>query len=409
MSVTSIVIDGTAVSLADVDYSISVYHGRDGVDQDPQPSHAELTLYITGDASIPVNVSDSIVIQSWSTNRFTGRVTDLTLEHAYSVDGTPIASLSIIAIGRLSLLGRYVSTAAFAAQTLQARVNAILTATGLTYTAEADPNIDLLAYDPGPTSVRDLLDELSEWTGATMYDTPDGRIWWESYTRRGYDYSTATWADMGTTAWSATLGAWSEQASPDTVAPTPVVLPASAVVWSPSWTTTASTIVNDATIAYGASVPQATVNLTDTASITTHGRAAVELETGLANSADATRRAQNILNAQAAERYQIGKVEVLLERLTSGQRASVLALKAGARVLVTDLPQPAPVDQFLGVVEGWGELHTPDRVSLTLALSDPRYSYAVISWSQAPATATWAGVPASKTWADIVLPADLAA
>jgi hypothetical protein len=82
-------------------------------------------------------------------------------------------------------------------------------------------------------------------------------------------------------------------------------------------------------------------------------------------------------------------------------------LKAGARVIVQDLPQPAPFSEFLGVVEGWGELHQPDRVSLTLALSDPRYSYAVVSWGQAPATATWGGVPVSKKWSDIIQPTDL--
>lgn len=407
MSITAVTIRGLTVDLADVDYSVAIYHGRDSIDDSPDSSSCEMLVYIDGTAAVPFDVNDTVVVQSYSTTRFTGRITDMTVEHTYSLDGTPITGLGIIAIGNLRRLGQYVDAGSFAAQSVQDRVDDILTATGLTYTAEADPELDLIAYTPGPTSVRDLLDEICQWTGATLYDAPDGRIWFESYTRRGYDYSTATWADMGTQTWGGSIGKWSEQYGATSVAPTPVVLPSSAVVWSPEWTVTSSTIVNDVTVAYGTSSPQATFNQTDTGSISQYGRNAVELETGLADATAATRRAAQIITAQADSRYQIGKVEVLFDKLTAGQRTSVLALKAGARVIVKDLPQPAPFEEFLGVVEGWGELHTPDRVSLTLALSDPRYSYAVVSWGEAPATATWGGVPVSKTWADIIQPTDL--
>lgn len=407
MSITSITIDGSAVDLAAVDYSVAIYHGRDSVGDTPQSSSAEMLIYATGRPAIPYNLSDSVVVASYSTTRFTGQITDIEVNYLYSEDGTPITGISIIAMGNLRELGRYTYTGSFAAQSLQARADAILTSTGLTYTAEADPELDLIAYAPDPTSVRTLLDELCEWVGATLYDTPDGRIWFESYTRRGYDYSTATWADMGTQTWASSVGKWSEQYGATTAAPTPVVLPSAAVVWSPSWSTTGETIINDVTVAYGTNSPQDTFNTTDAASIAIHGTNEITLETGLADLTAATRRAQGILTAQAEERYEIGKVEVLLDQLTSGQRTSVLGLKAGARVIVQDLPQPAPFDEFLGVVEGWGELHTPERVSLTLALSDPRFSYAVVSWSEAPATATWGGVPISKSWASIIQPTDL--
>jgi hypothetical protein len=407
MSVTGVTIAGSAVNLAAVDYSINVYHGRDSIENTPESSSAELLIYVDGQASIPYKISDTVVISSWSTTRFTGNITDITVEHLYSLTGTPVTAVSIIAMGNLRELGRYVDAGSFSAQSLQNRVDAILTGTGLTYTAEADPELDLTAYAPGPTVVRDLLDELCEWTGATVYDTPDGRIWFESYTRRGYDYSTATWSDMGTTTWAGTVGLWSEQYGATSAAPTPVVLPSAAVVWSPTWTANLETIVNDVTVTYGTADPQASVTVTDSASIAIHGPNEVRLETGLADLTAATRRAQGILTAQGDQRYQIGKVEVLLELLTAGQRTSVLGLKAGARVIVQELPQPAPFSEFLGVVEGWGELHQPDRVSLTLALSDPRYSYAVVSWGQAPATATWGGVPVSKKWSDIIQPTDL--
>lgn len=409
-AITSITIGGTAVDLAAVQYSVTVMHGRDSVTEPPTASNAQLVLYIDGELDIPVAISDTVNIQAYGVDRFTGRVVDLALEHGWHATGTPVAALTIQAMGNLSWLGRKTAgDAGYPAENLDTRVAAILTSTGLTYTAETDPYIGLEAYTDGAASVYDLLMQLAEWTGATMYDLPSGGVWFESYTRRGYDYSTATWAEMSTTTWASANGAWSEQVAPGTVAPSPVTLPAAAVVWAPAWQVTGSTIINDVTVAYGTNDPQDTVQQTDAASIAAHGRSAVTIATRLSSASDASRRATNVITAQADERWQLARLEVLIDQLDSTTRAAVLALKSGARVVVPSLPQPAPFDQFLGVVEGWGESYTEDGHRLTLALSDPRYSYATVSWSQAPATATWGGVPATKKWSDIVLPSDLAA
>jgi hypothetical protein len=205
------------------------------------------------------------------------------------------------------------------------------------------------------------------------------------------------------------VGTWSNQATAGSSAPTPVPLPVDSVLWEPSWQTTASTILNDVTVTYGTADPQASENITDSASIALFDRRAVELETGLANDYDALRRAQLVITSQAAERWQLGQVTVLLDELTAGQRTSVLGLRQGGRVLVTGLPQPNPQNtaQFIGVVEGWTDQYIDGFHTTTISLSDPRYSYAVISWADAPATATWGGVSVTKTWADIILPADL--
>jgi hypothetical protein len=402
MSITSVVIGGTTIPLADIDYSVAIYHGRDRIDDSPDSSSCEMLIYVDGAAAINFDVNETVVVQSYSTTRFTGQITDITVQHGYNLDGTPITGVSIIAMGNLRLLGKYVDAGSWSAESVQDRVDAILTGTGLAYVAEADPALNLTAYTPGPGEVRAFIDEICEWTGATIYDTPDGRIWFESYTRRGTTYATETWAEFGATSWANAVGNWDQG-----IAPSLVTLNSAAVVWSPEWTMTGSTIINDVTVTYGTADPQASVNQTDAASIEAHGQNAIELKTTLDQATDATERAANIITAQAASRYQIGHVEVLLDELTSAERGAVLGLKAGARVLVQNLPQPAPFTEFLGVVEGWGELHTPDRVSLSLALSDPRYSYATVQWGEAPAAATWGGVPVLKTWGDIIQPSDL--
>jgi hypothetical protein len=411
MSVTAIRVNGTALNLADVAYAVTVSHGRNDVTASPEPGLAQLDLLITGDAAIPVTLGDTLEVDAYNTTRFTGTVSDMALEHMPPVgQNSPMTRLTITGIGPLARLGRlYAGAAGFPAEDLDVRVAAILDTTGLTYIAETDPDIALNAYDPNYDTVSSLLAELCEWTGATVYDMPDGSVRFESYTRRGYDYSTAIWSDYLTETWPDLLGTWANQTSPGSAAPTPVALPADGVVWEPTWQTTANTILNDVTVTYGTADPQLTQQVTDTASIALFDRRAVELTTGLANDYDATRRAQLVITSQAAERWQLGQVTVLLDQLTAGQRTSVLGLREGARVLLTNLPEPNPqnTDQFVGVVEGWTDQYVDGFHTTTISLSDPRYSYAVISWGEAPATATWGGVSVTKTWADIILPADL--
>lgn len=407
--ITAITIAGSAVNLNNVVYNVSVYHGRSDITQQPQPSNAQIFLICSGAYTVPVALGDTVNIQAYGVNRFTGRVTDLQINHDPATDGVPFTTVQITAMGNLARLGNiYTGGSGYAAEELAVRADNILAATGLTYTVEAQPDLQLNAYAANYADVQTLLQQLCEWTGATMYDKPDGSIYFESYTRRGYTYSDAKWA-QATGAWSSYSGDWNDISNPSSSAPAPVTLPASQVVWEPVWAATTNTVLNDVTVSYGTSDPQDTVNLTDATSISTFGRRTYELTTGIANIGDATSRAQLVITAQSQQRWQLGTVEVLMQNLTTPQRTAVLALTSGDRVLVTNLPQPAPYSQFIGVVEGWGETYTPGEHRLSLSLSDPRYSYAVVTWGEAPVAATWGGIPAANDWADIVLPSDLAA
>jgi hypothetical protein len=318
--------------------------------------------------------------------------------------------LAVTGIGALARLSRlYDGEAGFAADTLANRVDEILTNTGLTYVAAADPDINLNAYDPNYASAADLLAELAEWTGATLFDTPDGEIRWQSYTRRGYTYSAAIWSDFLTDTWADVIGSWATQSSPSSTAPTPVELPAGAVVWEPIWRSNDGTILNDVTVTYGTADPQLTQQVTDATSIALFDRRATEITTGLANDYDALRRATNVITAQGSERWQVTNVQVIMNELTNQQRDDVYALLEGDRVLLTGLPQPTPnaTSQFLGVVEGWTEEFNGDLHTLAISLSDPRYSYAVVSWGEVPVAYTWGGVSGTLKWQDVILPEDL--
>ena len=88
---------------------------------------------------------------------------------------------------------------------------------------------------------------------------------------------------------------------------------------------------------------------------------------------------------------------------------NVLNLISGSRVEIENMPNPHPIEDYLGVVEGWSETYTPQMHVLTLSLSDPRYSYAVAQWGQVDPLLAWSGVDPVLQWYNVVLPGDLAA
>lgn len=406
MSITEIAINGTPLDLAKVEWALAIDHGRNDVSTPPQASSAE--LIIRGFTTIPATISDVLTIEAYGVPRFTGLVTDTELTHEDSNTGQPIGRLRITAMGNLTQLTMYsVGDAGYVEETLDDRVQAILDETGLTYTANTEPNMVLLAQDAGnPQTAFDAIIDLCVNTGATICDLPDGNILFESYTRRGVGYNPATWAGV-TDIWDDVDFIWSDVYEASTTAPIPVQLPNNGIVWEPIWRQSIVPVINQAIVNYGD--PAAAMTFTDNTSVGIYGLRTATINTTLADTTDAYDRASHIVTTQAYPRYGLTQIQIYMNRLDSGTRADVLDVIQGSRILVTDLPQPAPLSQYLGVVEGWSESHTPQGYFLTLSLSDPRYSYAMAQWSEVDAALTWGSVNATVQWYNVVLPGDLAA
>jgi len=407
MTITRVQINGSTLSLSGIEYAVAIYHGRNDVTSLPTPSSAAFT---TIGSTILGAIGDDLTIQAYSQDRFTGKITDINIEHLHTTDGTPFARIQYSAVGNLADLGLYqVGTTGYALESLADRIDAIFTETGMTYTALTDPYMILepVAANNG-TSALQILNDLGVQTGGTMYDTPSGNIVWESYTRRGYTYNPANWAAL-TAAWSAYPYTYDTVVDAASSAPTPVTLPNNDVVWEPIWRNNNQTILNHVTVTYGATNPQSTVDYDDLVSQAAYGYRAYTLTTSLADGTDAYNRATNIITAQSVPRYDLSNIQIRVDLLNSTVRAQVLGLLMGSRVQLNSLPQPSPSTSYLGIVEGWGEQYVNGTHILTLSLSDPRYSYAMATWGSVSVALLWSGVSPSIQWYNVVLPEDLAA
>ena len=398
--IDSITLAGAALDLDDVEYSVSIQHGRSDVTTSPAASNCQIV--IRGPVGVAAEIADTIEITAYTERRFTGEVSDIRIQHLSTEP--PTAVTTITGIGNLARVSYVqVGISGFSEQTVFQRVDDVLAATGLTYLNGADPDLVLASIGGSDTQATDALSYLAkvaEWTGGTYFDDPFGRVVFESYGNRGI----TTFAGI----WSTQFGTWAQQGG--TWADIPVDrstidLPPGEVIWAPSWSRTRSTIINDVTvISHNANH---TANQTDSASISSYGLKEYRLETEIKTSGDVTARAGKIITAQANPLWSIGEISILVHLLEPGERDPILKLVSGASVVLRNLPQPAPVGQFVGIVEGWGESYTNEQHILTLSISDPRYSFETITWGEVPNTLDWSDLDPALQWFELVTAGDL--
>jgi hypothetical protein len=184
-------------------------------------------------------------------------------------------------------------------------------------------------------------------------------------------------------------------------------VPSTDIIFTPTWSKTRQTIINSVTVLGYDDTHETTQ--TDSASIASYGLREYRLNTELRYSADVIDRAGNIITAQANPLYSLGTVSVMVHNLDTITRDLVLSLVSGMAVSLSNLPQPAPEENFLGIVEGWGETYTPGEHILTLSLSDPRYSFQTVTWGEVDPVLIWSAVPAGLQWFEVLTSNSLAA
>jgi hypothetical protein len=316
-------------------------------------------------------------------------------------------------MGNLSKLGLInVGANGFPQQDVQDRAQEILTEIGLPALNNTDSNIVLEAVQPTDftQTAYDALQDLCQWTGATFSDLPNGFLSFESYGQRGIRYQQGSWGGSQFP-WNNYDPAleWGDVPTGDPVTQQFTEIPPGTVTFTPTWSARLQPIINRVTVSYGASDPQDTVMVSDSASIARYGLREYVIETGIKGVLDATDRAAAIITAQANPLYSLQQISILVHELNDTQRADVLAIVEGYRVILTDLPMPNPVGQFQGIVEGWSETYTPGQHILTLSISDPRYSYQTVAWGDVDPALEWGDVDPSIQWFNVLTSDDLAA
>jgi hypothetical protein len=390
---------GSPVDVDNFDFQVSISHGRADVMASPTASTCQIVL--RGAAGPQLELTDEIIITSHNLPRFTGKISDLDV--SFISTEPPQAITTITGMGYLADLG-YVEVGAsgWSEETVRQRAEEILTASGLAYLNGGDPDITLHSVSPGnaePSTALDGLANLAQWSGATYYDDPQGRIVFEDYGDRGITAFAGIWSNQPDT-WADTGGTW--ESFPLTIAG--FTLDVDGVVFSPVWSKSLGSVINDITVVYYSGNE---VNQTDSASITAYGRREYRLETQIKSSTDATTRASGIITAQANPLWNLGQVSILVHELSETDLYKVLKLVSGALVIATGMPETGPYAEFNGIVEGWTDSYSNGQHVLTLSLSDPRFSFEMLEFGEVTGTVTWGDVGADAQWFEIITNDDL--
>jgi hypothetical protein len=138
--ITLVEIAGVALNLDDVEYQVSVQHGRNDVTSQPEASTAQIV--IRGASGVAAKMSDPVVIQAYGFDRFTGEISDLTISHLST--NPPTAITTVIAMGNLSKLGLVETTdTSYPHETASVRADKILDDGGLPYINAASSTLGL--------------------------------------------------------------------------------------------------------------------------------------------------------------------------------------------------------------------------------------------------------------------------
>lgn len=395
--VTNVRVNGVELDFDGIEYSVTVSHGRPDVLSSATASTAQIILY--GPTNTSVDIADELRIGAYGICRFFGAVTDARMEFL----GSGTARTTITAVGQLAKLGTRLVEVDFPNEMVDERVETILAATGLDYLNGATDTLELFAVaEDTPQPALNLLDQLAQWSGATYFDTPDGRIVFESYGIRGQTANPGNWASQ-TQTWEDLERTW--DSFPSSLAALP--LPPSSVVYAPAWTKSQQGLINEIAITHGD--PAIVETYSDADSIAAYGLRAAELTTGLRKNADADARGPAILLAQARPLWNLGQVSVLVHELDTTTRDLLMVVKSGSTISVSNLPAEGPYAQFIGITEGWTEVYTPGQHVMTLSLSDPRFSYQTVTWADVPPALVWEDVNPGLEWYNAVTADDLEA
>lgn len=395
---------GAAVDVTCLVDEVSISHGRDDTDSQPDASTATVNLSTDDDLGpfppdleVGATVTVALTLAGVTYPRFVGFVTDVTYGWDDAGDQTPNRPVGqIMASGVLADVAfRIVGDTPYPQELDGARVNRVLTAAGYPLDpAYSDPGtVQVLARDVDAAQALEVAQEAAASARGVIWQTRAGTV---RYADADHRRNTVPALELD----------------------------ACDVLVSPAWSRTTAGLVNDVSVAYGVAPEggdRPTYRSERADSIAKYRRRAVTLDTVLADAADATALANLLLTRNSSPVWIMAVLPVDVAGLDQDRTAALLALDVDSLVTLTGLPvvgsAPTTVDLWvegiterlaygghdLGlVVSGYCRTVPPPRWDDLL----PTWTWDTIpgTWDEAtclgpqPSLGRWDDVPASTRW-----------
>jgi hypothetical protein len=395
--------------------SASLTTGRTDIDRQPNAGYSRIEIINTTGAAFTIDVGDAVLLELKNSSGtyvpvFGGAVTDFTIgvrspeETGYVTYGT------VLAIGSLARLAKYIYTAALAEGLDGAQIATILgEALDLSW-AEVTPTLTWATYPPLVTwedaesyvgtvdsGVYTMIattaaDVKAETLADQIATSALGQLYEEKGTGNvNYDDADHREVYLNTYGYTSIDGSYATPASVKSL-------------------TQVAKIRNSLIYKYGTSYGS-TYSTSDADSIATYGRYEYRVESNIKSLANITAVGTRELQLRAVPYAQFASITFRLDNsdMPSATRNTIINTFFGQPIEITNLPSNMFDGTFKGFVEGYSLSSTPTYVDLTLTLSPAKFSlpvdlgdYALAQTYTADATYT---VPSGVTQLSVFLKA----
>ena len=385
--------------------NLIISSGRTNIYEQARAGYANVSLINLNQASVPIQINDSISIQVKDTSGtfvpiFGGSVVDVGLEVSEAGSSAYTQSVSIIALGALARLPKALTDGVLSQDFDGNQIETILREVLLTQWQSVPAALTWATYNPATTwaTVANL--------GLGEIDTPGNYELANRTSERtdiyslvsalatsglGYLYEDAqgliSYADSTHRTTYLTANGYIELSANEALARGIKIQ------------TRAGDIRNDITIKYGAT-SSSEVSATDVASIALYGDLAQIITTTIKHSADATDQADFYLSLRANPEPNFNSITYALTNpeLDDGDRDALINIFMGLPVSIIDLPLNMSSGAYQGFVEGWSFAASYNELSITFLASPLAYSLQAMRWNDVPVVELWNTVSAILTW-----------
>lgn len=399
------------VTIGSVDYTNKVLNGvtatagRTNVDEQPRSGFATISIVDFDNNVVAIEIDDKVVIKVDDSNGndvtlWSGWVADVTKSVRNHGGVGYLTETKVTAIGSLAKLNRRrVGSNGYSKEFDGDRIyNIIFETAGFTY-ADVDPalqwedvdplltwatydiligtidrpgDFELKVYSDGEANGLTLAQTMAQSGLGILYESADGKINYDSFTRRLDNVAANGFVDIDLDAIIAT-GLTS--------------------------TSRLSDLANNVEVIYKNGQTETD---TDAASIALYGDWEVRVETQLENGLDAEQRVEYYLATRAFPRTSLTSLSLVLsvDGVADVLRDTLLDLQISTPIAVDGLPPNVFPNAFSGFVEGYTWTIARNELFLNLNVSEYALSQLEMNWLQVPATETWNSITPTLEWAD---------
>ena len=231
-------------------------------------------------------------------------------------------------------------------------------------------DFELVDYSGGESSGLTLAQQAAISGLGVLFESPDGKINYSSYSSRSNDVFDNGFTELNTN---------------------------SILSDGLSSVSRLSDLANDVEITYGSNQIERDQ---DNTSVALYGLYAARVNSLLVNQVDAAQRVEYYLETRSFPRRQLNQITLALhlDQVSNTMRDSVLPMRVSKPIRIAGLPPSVYPDNFIGFVEGYTWTINRNELFLTLNISEYALSQLEMNWLQVPANLAWEDVNATLEW-----------